>query len=346
VSPNLIFVSTGFVFGALILVSAPAHAQNVCAPLLTLPAIIQTPAYDPFAQGPVIEESEISFQGGQCDGQITLDTTIGWGSAQPRLTNQGNELAFTFLFAGRNLTSGISGLGESISPSNGVSVSLPTGATGTLMQLSRLYIPEGQIVPPGLYRFEVAGVATGATGLLSQVQGTQEVRAAAIMIETQVLAVMKLGVIGCDLSNDGATVTETLGALTNLASACQLNLGDPMVGMVNGDRRRARLNAQANVNFKISMVSHHGGVLKLAGREGDVTETEQIRYSASLEGQGQSSAFDCSSASCGTSDYISPSNSPLGTDLYFQVRVTEPEMTQKRAGKYSDTITLIIQPAS
>jgi hypothetical protein len=262
------------------------------------------------------------------------------------LTNQGNELAFTFLFAGRNLTSGISGLGESISPSNGVSVSLPTGATGTLMQLSRLYIPEGQIVPPGLYRFEVAGVATGATGLLSQVQGTQEVRAAAIMIETQVLAVMKLGVIGCDLSNDGATVTETLGALTNLASACQLNLGDPMVGMVNGDRRRARLNAQANVNFKISMVSHHGGVLKLAGREGDVTETEQIRYSASLEGQGQSSAFDCSSASCGTSDYISPSNSPLGTDLYFQVRVTEPEMTQKRAGKYSDTITLIIQPAS
>jgi hypothetical protein len=346
VSFNLTSLSIRFALGALVLATSPGHAQNLCAPKLMLPAIIQTPAYDPFAQGPLIEDSQIGFQDALCESQITLDATIGWGTAQPRLMYKGSELAFSFLLAGRDLTSGMSVLGESLNPSNGVSISLPVGASGTLVQSTRLLISEGQIVPPGLYRFEVPGIAVSASGLLSQVQGSQNVRAAPITIETQVLAVMKLGVTGCDLSGDGASVSDHTGSSLDLASACQLNLGDPSVGMVNGDRRRARLNAQANVNFKIAMVSRHGGVMKLAGRDADARGTEQIRYAATLEGQGQSSVFDCTAISCGTSNLIAPSSSPLGTDLYFQIRITEPEMAQKRAGKYADTITLIIQPAS
>jgi hypothetical protein len=345
VSFNLTSASAGFVLCALFLAASPSHAQNLCAPKLTLPVIIQTPAYDPFAQGPLIEDSAMEFQDAQCEDQVILNATIGWGTTQPKLHYQGRELAFSFLLAGRDLTSGISDLGESTSLANGVTVSLPAGASGTLAQLSRLLIPEGQIVPPGLYRFEVPGIAMSATGLLSQVQGSQDVRAVPITIETQVLAVMKLGVTGCDMASDGAAADNS-GSSPNLASACQLNLGDPAIGMVNGDRRRARLNAQANVNFKIAMVSRHGGVMKLAGREAEAGETEQVRYAATLEGLGQRSVFDCSAISCGTSEFVASSSSPLGADLYFQIRVTEPEIAQKRAGTYADTITLIIQPAS
>jgi hypothetical protein len=336
----------GFVLGGLLMPGVPAQAQEVCAPLLTLPGTIQTPAYDPFAQSALIDDSELGFRDASCGAPITIDTTIGWGTGVPRLSHNGHELAFSFFLTGRDFTSGLPSLGEANSPNSGVAIALPTEGSGSLQQQIRLVIPEGQIVPPGSYRFDVAGVVASGTGLLSQVQGSGEVRAAPINITTQVLAVMKLAVLGCDLSSDGATLGQDASPAFSLASTCQLNLGDMSIGMVNGDSRRARLNAQANVNFKIAMVSRNGGILKLAGRDGEVRETEQIHYSASLEGNGQAVVFDCSASDCGTSDIIAPSSSPLGSDLYFQVRVTEPEISQKRAGKYSDTITLIIQPAS
>lgn len=116
--------------------------------------------------------------------------------------------------------------------------------------------------------------------------------------------------------------------------------------MVNGDARRARINARANVNFKVAMVSRNGGIFKLAGGREAARATEAIHYSATLEGQGQNSSFTCNASSCGSSDLVEPASSPLGTDLFFQVRVNEPNITQKRAGIYTDTITLIIQPAS
>jgi hypothetical protein len=85
--------------------------------------------------------------------------------------------------------------------------------------------------------------------------------------------------------------------------------------------------------------------MPLGGANG-AKETEQVRYTASIQSQGQEFDFMCTGSSCGQSHSFDPSNSPLGTDLYFQVRVNEPYLSQKRAGSYSDVITLIIQPAS
>ncbi len=336
----------GVALGSLCLWSLPVYAQEVCAPQLTLPGTIQTQAYDPFAQTALIDDSELVVQDASCASLGTIDATIGWGTSAPRLLYNGQELAFSLSLAGRDLTSGLNSLSQTNSPSSGTTIDLPAQTSGSQTQQVRVVIPEGQIVSPGLYRIDIPGIVGSASGLLSQVQGSEVVRAAPISIATQVLAAMNLAVLGCDLSLDGSADGGNTSYGFDLASTCQLNLGDPSLGIVNGASRRARLNARANVNFKIAMISRNGGVLKLVGHGGDTRETEQIRYSASLVGYGQGSVFVCGAPDCGTSEPIGPSSSPLGTDLYFQVRVTDPEIAQKRAGKYADTITLIIQPAS
>lgn len=322
--------------------SGIANAQQVCAPALALPSVVQTRAYDPFDQHPLIEDAVLSFRDAACNDPITISATIGWGTAQPRLAFDGHQLGFSIAIAGTDLTSGQSVLGEVNAPINGVSLSLPPGSSGDLAQSARFIIPEGQIVPPGMYSLLVPAISQSASGLLTQAQGGTETQATPITISTQVLAVLKLGVTGCDLSSDSVAQNSGL----DLASGCTLNLGDPAIGMVNGDARRARINARANVNFKVAMVSRNGGMLKLAGGRGDARATEEIHYSATLEGQGQNSSFTCNTSNCGSSDVVEPTTSPLGTDLYFQVKVSEPDISQKRAGIYTDTITLIIQPAS
>lgn len=329
-----------------VLIPSSAGAQEVCAPILTLPSLVQAPAYDPFSSSATVEDIEIGYQDGACLAAVVLKATIGWGGLQPRLSQNGHELGFNLWFAGRDFTAGQSAVGEADSLSNSISITLPSNQSGLIAERSRLIIPEGQIVPPGFYQLDIPGDLVRASGLLSQVEGSAEIRATPISIITEVLAVMRLGVTGCDLSGDRARLEESGLSSLDFASNCQLNLGDPSQGMSSGDARRARINAQANVNFKIAMTSRNGGVLKLAEDTRDDRETERIAYSATLEGQGQGAAFDCRALNCGTSDPISPSSSPLGTDLYFQVKITDPDMTQKRAGRYSDTITLIIQPAS
>lgn len=345
--PNILCTLIGIALTAGL--AGQARAQEVCAPVLAFSGVIQTPPYDPFAPNPLIDDRSIGFAGANCDSAVNLTARIGWGTDTPRMRYIDSELAFNMIFSGVDLTASAGPLGMITSPLNGVTLTLPSGASGgasgSLAQPLRLIIPEGQVVPPGLYHVGVPGLAQNGLGFLSQTLDTSEVRSTPITLSTQVLAVLKLGVTGCDLSSD-ATRQNAGSSLIDLASACTLNLGDPAIGMANGDNRYARLNARTNVNFKIAMVSTNGGMMRLVGGRDGARETEIIRYSAVLDGQGQSSIFTCSGVNCGSSDTISPTTSPLGTDMYFHVRVNDGDIRQKRAGIYADTITLIIQPAS
>jgi hypothetical protein len=338
-------ISWAFVATLTFSIFGPVKAQEVCAPVLVLPAIIHTPAYDPFAQSPLVEDTAIGFSGANCQVPIAVSADIGWGSAQPRLTHNGRQLSFKMLLAGVDLSTNASPSVNITSSLNGARIALPNGIAGSLSQQTRLFIPEGQVVPPGVYMLSVPSLAQNGIGLLTQTEGTNEVRSSPITLSTQVLAVMKLRVTGCDLSSDGISQSTNLSQ-SDLASACTLNLGDPALGMSNGNSRQARINTQANVNFKVSMVSTNGGIMRLSGRQNEDRETEKIRYVAALEGAGQNSVYTCSASNCGSSDLFEPSASQLGTDMYFHVRINDPDISQKRAGIYSDTITLIVQPAS
>lgn len=326
-------------------VCSDVRAEEVCAPVLVVPGVIQMPPYDPFAPNPLIDDRNIGFANANCESATSVTASVGWGTDTPRLSYDGSDLSFNMIVSGTDVTAGSSSLGQPLSPLNGVNFTIPPVGAGNLAPQMRLVIPEGQVVPPGLYTLAVPGLAQNGLGVLSQTINTSEVRSTPIALSTNVLAVLKLGVTGCDLSSD-ATSQSADASPINLASACTLNLGDPAIGIVNGDHRYARLNARTNVNFKISMISTNGGMMRLVGGRDGARETQIIRYSAVLDGQGQSSVFTCSSPNCGSSDIIEPSNSPLGTDMYFHIRVNDGDMSQKRAGVYADTITLIIQPAS
>lgn len=338
---SLLVCAACFTFGV-----SNSWAEGNCAPVVVLPATIQTRAYDPFSINPLIDDVAIGYRDADCDSEVSVDATIGLGNEQPLLRSDGHDLNFKLSFAGLEIAAQPASLVGFDALLNKASFILPPGSVGNLSQQVRIIIPEGQIVPPGRYNFLLPASVQNASGILSQKRDTSLVRAEPISISTQVLAVMKLGVLGCDLSSDSARLAERATFGDEFASACKLNIGDPSVGMLDGDARRARLVAQANVNFKIAMVSRNGGVLKLAGSSQDERETERVHYTASLQGLGQNFEFVCNGAMCGSSDLIEPSASPLGNDLYFNVTVSDPDLRQKRAGRYVDVITLIIQPAS
>ena len=329
----------------------PEAPSKSCTPTLVFQDHLQTPAYDPFAQSALVSDSDIGFREADCEQSTTINTSIGWREISPRLSNNGSELAFSLFVAGRDLTTGDGGLSTADALRAGATIMLPPETSGNLSNIVRLVIREGQVVPPGHYTVEAPINTQIARQLITgDVNLTPESRfeasASVLRITTEVLAVMKLGISGCDVSGTQSSSTFYQGASFNLASSCKLALGDRQSGMLNGDIARGRLTSLTNVNFVIAMTSNNGGVLRTVGRASGTNEIEQIRYVASVESHGRAFEFTCSGPSCGQSHTFEPSASPLGTDVYFQVRIDEPNLNQKRAGTYSDIITLIIQPAS
>jgi hypothetical protein len=326
-------------------------ATKKCAPTLVFKDTLQTPSYDPFAASPLVSDTDIEFSNLDCNEAVAIIASFGWGGRSPLLTFNGNELAFSLFVAGRDLTLSDGGLSNGSVALGGAQIEVPPVASGTLPNLVRLVIREGQVVPAGLYALE-APIETQISdevlsrGLSLDPESRSEIGANILRISAQVLPVLKLAITGCDVATvSDARLSYDAGS-TDLASSCKLTLGDTQTGMTSGDSARARLTSFTNVNFVIAMTSRNGGILTPLGKSSPVEEIEQIRYTASLQGQGEEYTFMCSPASCGRSQIFEPSASLLGTDLYFQVKVIEPDLTQKRAGNYSDIITLIIQPAS
>ncbi len=98
-----------------------------------------------------------------------------------------------------------------------------------------------------------------------------------------------------------------------------------------GDTKNVNIQARATSKFKIGFTSEMGGSLKL---NGDDASTWSIPYVATLDGTPiTDSAPYINNASSGTS----------GSDLSLPFIVTIGDMTDKRAGTYSDIITLKIE---
>ncbi len=348
----LAFVSMcGVTNSALAQTAPPQTVLEKCSPSLVFSGHLQTPAYNPFAQGALISDSDIGFRNADCGQSITINAAIGWKDLSPRLTNNRAELAFSLFVAGRDMTASDGGLSTADALTAGAQIILPPESSGTIPNLVRLVIREGQIVPPGLYTIEApinTKLASGpaSAGLPLDSESKFEGGTNVLRVTTEVLAIMKLGISGCDVTAPTSSLSSQQYAGLDLASSCKLKLGDPQIGMINGDIARARLTSLTNINFVIAMTSRNGGMLVPVGHNAEAKETEQIHYRASVQSQGREFDFLCTGSPCGQSHTFEPSPSPLGTDLYFQLRVDDPDLNQKRAGTYSDVITLVIQPAS
>jgi hypothetical protein len=153
---------------------------------------------------------------------------------------------------------------------------------------------------------------------------------------------LNLALGGCDLPTTGTAPSHTPTSVPT-GTSCTLGLGTPAVGMTNGDSRRARVNTRANIPHQISMSSQNGGRLKL---EGDTTNTWYVPYTASMITPQGTSSFACAGIGtnevCGATAAIPASTTTLGTDVFFDVQVNDPNVTRKRAGTYRDTITLTV----
>jgi hypothetical protein len=328
--------------------SSLAHSEEVCEPKLAFPSVIQTPRYDPFDPSPLIIEGEFSLFAPNCEGVTpppSIFVSAGWGSQAPLIKQSDQGLSFIFTIAGRDFTSASSNTATGVQET-GVAVSLPSVSTGTKVGTWRLIIPAHQIVAPGSYRLNVEANSQTGEGLLTASTPNAGLKASPIRIQTEVASVMNIGVTGCDVTAENSAGSRIRSSLLDLAGSCKLRLGNDGAGMVNGDRARARLTTQSNVRVRLSMTSLNSGALVLDGNANDDRSTRRVNYSASLKGSGEAFNFVCSGTSCGTSQIIVPGDGPLGTDLLFELEVSDPTILQKRAGLYGDVITLTIQPAS
>lgn len=318
-------------------------AAEICAPILSFPALVETQIYDPFSRTPLIDDIDIAVRHAQCEPAATVFFGVGTNGTPLNLSAQGQNLNFELSYENVDLAP----LSAAFDlQNNGLARSIPQQSQGLLASKARLRIADGQIVSPGTYSFVLPADAQAGLGLLTLDTTSNTVRSSAVMISTRVLPVMRLAVTGCDVALQN-TPTNSNDHATGLFNACALTLGEPSTGVKEGDTRRARINAQTNVTFFISMISSNGGVLKRAGALEQGAPGDTIQYSARLETAGSGiSVFTCNANNCGNSEPVEPVLSPMGTDIYFQVRVTDPEIARKRAGIFSDTITLIIQPGS
>ncbi|NJR20483.1 MAG: hypothetical protein HC777_02780 [Hyphomonadaceae bacterium] len=318
------------------------YAQGTCAPVVHMPDVIQTLPYDPFSPEPLMDFIPLEVKDNFCDTASDATIVLGVNATSFALTYEGQELVFDMSVNGVDISNFDS---ANNTPILGATLALPSQSQGLLSPQVRLRMLERQIVAPGLYSFFAPAIAESRSGLLTQIAGSDEIRAQAVTIRTRVLPVMNLAVTGCDIGQGGAQDGDDLAA-NRLLNACSLTLGDPSAGLREGDMRRARINARTNVHFLVEMISANGGVLKRLGAMDGSTQTDVIQYSARLESGDGANMFDCQTNNCGTIGPIQPRLNSLGTDLFFQIRVTDPEINRKRAGTFTDSITLIIKPAS
>jgi hypothetical protein len=317
------------------LVACAGAANAACTATVTVPAAVSIGAYDPFSASDTDQVFTVSrvmsedcatgttWQIGVIDSQTPSGLKLGGSS---------HALDYNLLFGSVSILS-----------DGAVSGTWANSGTTTSQAISgiMLRIRRGQIVPLGTYSVVLPGISDN--GLSSKFfDGDTEVATVnkPIAFEVTVLSSLNLAIAGCDTASETASST---GTAALLGQSCTLNLGSSTTGMATGETRAARINARSNVNYKISMTSDNKGKMTLNGN----TTTEarhQVAYQATLTPPGGvAKMFDCAgTTSCGSLDSLGMSTTTLGTDLAFEIKVTDTSLSTKRAGTYKDTITLTI----
>ncbi len=272
-----------------------------------------------------------------CQGQIGAETIIAGKTAydpfspasvadsyQMAVVNTGVEpCAFALVFRARAADSRLGAtLSYSLADDGGRALltSVPAAfapaartkspvAPGGSMQIGlQLLIPRGQFAAPGIYGddLDLELYALDESGHL----GAAPLQTTVLYIEYTVERVFSINIKGADASQ----TTMRFGALTK------------------GAARIVEIQARSNQSYQLDVASDHRGVLALTpgvpGREWT------IPYTATLGGQ----TLDLSG---GASLRNQPPTRPEA-DASFPLAVTIGDVAQKRAGRYTDVITIDI----
>jgi hypothetical protein len=170
-----------------------------------------------------------------------------------------------------------------------------------------LKIPAGQILGPGRYTAELSLSLTGSDGDAEPITGAPPIDSVAMRV---ICAVGDH--LGVNIAGAGIAKTVDFGEL------------------VEGDSRHIVVEARANRNFILEIVSAKGGAMAMAAPY----EQWRIPYALTLDGRGLKLPFRAG-------PFLNAGISGKAFSFDFQIG----DVSAKRAGLYTDEITVTIRPA-
>lgn len=289
---------------ALLALLAPAGASAACTGEIDLGPASPTAGYDPLATSDLVEEEQVRIRH---TGGDPCAFRLGFFRSPDTGAKLGNALAYDV-----ETTGGASLLDDwpaTQAPSVFLETPvLPDDSGDSALLGFRWRVTKGQMVPPGHYS------------------------------DTVTLRLYEAGT--ATLLDDAAlTFTATVGSVVqaNLAGAdvtSPYNYSMDFGTLETGERKSVDVDVTANTDYRVTIESEKGGVLQGPQKHGS-TQYWTVPYTANFAG----ATVDLTSGPA-QRDFAAPA----GGSASHTFEVTIGEVSGRRAGTYSDLVTITVEP--